>query len=132
MGLLGKSMSMQKLYEQVRNAAESEAQVLIYGESGTGKDLVANAIHKLSRRKDGPMVKMNCAALNENLLESEIFGHRKGSFAGAINDRQGRFEASDKETIFLDEIGDMPSLTARRLGISRVTLWKRLKEHGIQ
>lgn len=108
MGLLGKSVAMQRLYEHIRNAAASEAPVLILGESGSGKNLVASAIHKLSRRKDGPFIQMNCAALNEQLLESELFGHRKGSFTGAMSDRIGRFEAANSGVIFLDEIGDMP------------------------
>jgi PAS domain S-box-containing protein len=107
-GLLGKSASMLSLYEQVKNAARSEAPVLIYGETGTGKNLVANAIHALSRRKNGPFIQMNCASLNESLCESELFGHRRGSFTGAINDRMGRFEAAHNGTFFLDEIGDMP------------------------
>jgi two-component system response regulator HydG len=107
MGLLGKSVAMQRLYEHIRNAAASEAPVLILGESGSGKNLVASALHKLSRRKDGPFIQMNCAALNEQLLESELFGHRKGSFTGALNDRIGRFEAAHDGVIFLDEIGDM-------------------------
>lgn len=115
MGLLGKSAPMQRLYEQIRNAAESDASVLICGESGTGKNLVANAIHKLSRRKDGPYIAMNCASLNDHLLESELFGHKKGSFTGAINDRIGRFEAADSGTILLDEIGDMPLLMQAKL-----------------
>jgi PAS domain S-box-containing protein len=115
MGLLGKSVPMQRLYEQIRNAAESDASVLICGESGTGKNLVANAIHKLSRRKDGPYISMNCASLNDYLLESELFGHKKGSFTGAINDRIGRFEAADGGTILLDEIGDMPLLMQAKL-----------------
>lgn len=115
MGLLGTSASMQKLYEQIRNAATSEAPVLICGESGTGKNLIANAIHKLSRRKDGPFVSLNCAALNEYLLESELFGHKKGSFTGAISDRVGKFESADKGSIFLDEIGDMPALMQAKL-----------------
>jgi PAS domain S-box-containing protein len=110
MGLLGTSTRMQNLYEQIRNSALSEAPVLISGESGTGKNLVAKAIHALSRRKDGPFISMNCASLNEQLLESELFGHKKGSFTGAISDRIGRFEAAHNGTIFLDEIGDM-SLT---------------------
>jgi len=108
MGLLGKSIPMQKLYEHIRNAAQSEAPVLILGESGAGKNLVAHALHKLSRRKDGPFIQMNCASLNEQLLESELFGHKKGAFTGAVSDRVGRFEASNNGTIFLDEIGDMP------------------------
>jgi two-component system response regulator HydG len=115
MGLLGKSPAMQKLYEQIRNAASSEAPVLICGESGSGKNLVANAIHKLSRRKDGPFIAMNCASLNDHLLESELFGHRKGAFTGAVSDRVGRFEAAADGSIFLDEIGDMPLLMQAKL-----------------
>ncbi len=115
MGLLGKSEPMRSLYEQIRNAAGSEAPVLICGESGTGKNLVANAIHTLSRRKEGPFVSMNCASLNEHLLESELFGHKKGSFTGAISDRTGRFEAAHNGTIFLDEIGDMPLIMQAKL-----------------
>lgn len=108
MGLLGKSAPMQKLFEHIRNAALSEAPVLILGESGSGKNLVAHAVKKLSRRKEGPYIQMNCASLNEQLLESELFGHRKGSFTGAVSDRIGRFEAANDGVIFLDEIGDMP------------------------
>jgi transcriptional regulator with PAS, ATPase and Fis domain len=108
MGLLGKSVPMQRLYEHIRNAAVSEAPILIIGESGSGKNLVAHAIHKLSRRRDGPFIQMNCASLSEQLLESELFGHKKGSFTGAVSDRIGRFEAAHEGGIFLDEIGDMP------------------------
>ena len=115
MGLLGKSGPMQKLFEQIRNAASSEAPVLICGESGTGKNLVAQAIHALSRRKDGPFVAMNCGSLNDYLLESELFGHKKGSFTGAVNDRMGRFEAAHDGNIFLDEIGDMPKIMQVKL-----------------
>lgn len=115
MGLLGKSGPMQKLFEQIRNAAASEAPVLICGESGTGKNLVAQAIHALSRRKDGPFVAMNCGSLNDYLLESELFGHKKGSFTGAVNDRMGRFEAAHDGNIFLDEIGDMPKIMQVKL-----------------
>jgi two-component system response regulator HydG len=115
MGLLGKSAPMQKLFEQIRNAAVSEAPVLICGESGTGKNLVAQAIHSLSRRKDGPFVAMNCGSLNDYLLESELFGHKKGSFTGAVNDRMGRFEAAHDGSIFLDEIGDMPKIMQVKL-----------------
>lgn len=115
MGLLGKSVPMQTLYEQIRNAATSEAPVLIYGESGSGKNLVATAIHKLSRRKDWPFIAMNCGALNDHLLESELFGHKKGSFTGAMGDRIGRFEAANNGSIFLDEIGDMPKIMQVKL-----------------
>ncbi len=115
MGLLGKSAPMQKLFEQIRNASTSEAPVLICGESGTGKNLVAQAIHALSRRKEGPFVAMNCGSLNDYLLESELFGHKKGSFTGAVNDRMGRFEAAHDGSIFLDEIGDMPKMMQVKL-----------------
>lgn len=115
MGLLGKSEPMQKLFEQIRNAGASEAPVLICGESGTGKNLVAQAIHSLSRRKEGPFVALNCGSLNDYLLESELFGHRKGSFTGAVSDRMGRFEAAHNGSIFLDEIGDMPKVMQVKL-----------------
>ena len=130
MGLLGKSPAMTKLYEQIRNAAMSEAPVLVCGESGSGKNLVANAIHKLSRRKDGPFITMNCASLNDHLLESELFGHRKGSFTGAVNDRIGRFEAADDGSIFLDEIGDMPMLMqAKLLRVLEEKVVERVGDH---
>ena len=115
MGLLGKSEPMQHLFEQIRNAAGSEAPVLVSGESGTGKNLVAQAIHGLSRRKEGPFVALNCGSLNDYLLESELFGHKKGSFTGAMNDRMGRFEAAHNGSIFLDEIGDMPKVMQVKL-----------------
>jgi two-component system response regulator HydG len=115
MGILGRSAPMQRLFEQIQNAAISEAPVLISGESGVGKGLVADAIHKLSRRKDGPFIKMNCGSLNDYLLESELFGHVKGSFTGAIGNRVGRFEAANTGSIFLDEIGDMPLLMQVKL-----------------
>ncbi len=130
MGLLGKSAAMTKLYEQIRNAAMSEAPVLICGESGAGKNLVANAIHKLSRRKDGPFITMNCASLNDHLLESELFGHKKGSFTGAVSDRIGRFEAAKEGSIFLDEIGDMPLLMqAKLLRVLEEKVVERVGDH---
>jgi two-component system response regulator HydG len=130
MGLLGKSEPMQRLFEQIRNAAISEAPVLISGESGSGKDLVANAIHKLSRRKDGPFIAMNCASLNDHLLESELFGHKKGAFTGAINDRIGRFEAASGGSIFLDEIGDMPMvMQAKLLRVLEEKVIERVGDH---
>jgi PAS domain S-box-containing protein len=129
MGLLGKSVPMQKLYEQIRNAATSEAPVLICGESGSGKNLIAKAIHALSRRKDGPFISMNCASLNEHLLESELFGHKKGSFTGAISDRTGRFEAAHDGTFFLDEIGDMPlTMQAKLLRVLEEKVVERVGE----
>ncbi len=130
MGLLGKSSPMKKLFEQIRNAAVSEAPVLICGESGTGKNLVAQAIHSLSRRKDGPFVAMNCGALNDYLLESELFGHKKGSFTGAVNDRMGRFEAAHDGNIFLDEIGDMPKIMqVKLLRVIEEKLVERVGDH---
>lgn len=133
MGILGQSEPMQTLYEQIRNAAMSETPVLICGESGTGKDLVANAIHKMSRRKDGPLVKLNCAALSPYLLESELFGHQKGAFTGAHNDREGRFEAADGGTFFLDEIGDMPlEMQAKLLRVLEEKVVERVGEHRLR
>lgn len=131
MGLLGKSVTMQRLYEHIRNASQSEAPVLISGESGSGKNLVAHALHKLSRRKDGPFIQMNCAALNEQLLESELFGHKKGSFTGAVSDRVGRFEASNNGTIFLDEIGDMPmTMQVKLLRVLEEKVVERVGDHN--
>ena len=107
-GIVGDSGRMMELLSLVRRVAPSEATVLIRGESGTGKELIAKAIHYASPRAAAPLVKVNCAALPETLLESELFGHEKGAFTGAAARRKGRFEAADGGTLFLDEIGDLP------------------------
>ena len=103
-GLIGSSEAMEKIYQLIRKVARSNASVLLLGETGTGKELVANALHHLSLRNGGPFVKVNCGALSESLLESELFGHVRGSFTGAVDNRTGRFEAAHGGTIFLDEI----------------------------
>ena len=107
-GIIGESGQMLEVLSLGRRVAPSEATVLIRGESGTGKELIAKAIHFASPRASGPLVKVNCAALPETLLESELFGHEKGAFTGALTSRQGRFELANGGTIFLDEIGDLP------------------------
>lgn len=116
--IIGESEKMLSLYELIEKVAESDSTVLIQGESGTGKELVAKAIHDLSTRRNKNFVAVNCAAIPDDLLESELFGHVKGSFTGAIATRTGRFEMADKGTLFLDEIGDMkPNLQVKLLRV---------------
>ncbi len=113
--LIGRDVRMQELFQLITDVADSEATVLIQGESGTGKELVAQAVHNASNRAQGPLVKVNCSALSENLLESELFGHVKGAYTGAVSDRRGRFEEADGGTIFLDEIGDVSPVVQVKL-----------------
>ncbi len=107
-GIIGSSAAFKQVLRQVEQAAPTDATVLIMGETGTGKELVAKAVHRLSRRATRAYVKMNCAAIPATLLEAELFGHERGAFTGATNQRTGRFELADHGTLFLDEIGDMP------------------------
>lgn len=107
-GMIGDSAPMRALYALLEKVAPSEVSVLIHGETGTGKELVAKALHEFGPRKGKPFLAENCAAVPADLLESELFGHKKGSFTGAIADRAGHFVAADKGTVFLDEVGDMP------------------------
>jgi DNA-binding NtrC family response regulator len=114
-GMVGESRALAAVLEAVRRAAPTKARVLVTGESGVGKELVAKAIHDLSRRAPGPFVKLNCAAMNETLVESELFGHEKGAFTGADKRHLGRFERADGGTLFLDEIGELPLGTQAKL-----------------
>jgi two-component system nitrogen regulation response regulator NtrX len=113
--MVGESLLMRQLREQVAMAAPTNGRVLIFGENGTGKELVARTIHALSRRRNQPFVDVNCAAIPEELIESELFGHLKGAFTGAVADRKGKFEAAHNGTIFLDEIGDMSVKTQAKV-----------------
>ena len=123
--LVGKSHLMRELYSLIELAAASNATILITGETGTGKELAAEAIHTRSARSGGPLVKINCSALSESLLESELFGHARGSFTGAVHDKPGRFEAADGGTLFLDEIGELSPLI-------QVKLLRFLQEHEFE
>lgn len=126
--MIGKSSEMQKLYELVKKVAPSKASVLITGESGVGKELVADAIHNLSPRKDKSFIKVHCAALSETLLESELFGHEKGAFTGADSMKKGRFELAHGGTIFLDEIGEINLST--QIKLLRVLQEKKFERVG--
>jgi len=113
--LIGESEAMKKLDQQIRSAAPIASRVLITGENGSGKEIVARTLHRLSPRADQPFIDVNCAAIPEELIESELFGHRKGAFTGAIDDRKGKFELADGGTLFLDEIGDMSLKTQAKV-----------------
>ncbi|HTO58428.1 MAG TPA: sigma-54 dependent transcriptional regulator, partial [Pseudomonadales bacterium] len=113
--IIGRSPAMMRVFEAVQKVADTDITVLIRGDSGTGKELVANALHYHSPRRTKPMVKVNCAAFSRELVESELFGHEKGAFTGAIAQREGKFEAADGGTLFLDEVGDMPLETQAKL-----------------
>ncbi|MBN2091811.1 sigma-54-dependent Fis family transcriptional regulator [candidate division KSB1 bacterium] len=114
-GLIGVSPAIRKVFEQIRQVAPTRSTVLIQGESGTGKELIARAIHHNSERRDKPFLAINCSAISSSLLESELFGHEKGAFTGAISTHKGYFEVADTGTIFLDEIGDMPMMTQAKI-----------------
>ncbi|MBI5581509.1 MAG: sigma 54-interacting transcriptional regulator [Deltaproteobacteria bacterium] len=125
--MVGKSPQMQRIFENVRVVAKTDATVLIEGPTGTGKDVLAKVIHSASRRSEKPLVKVNCAAIPDTLLESEMFGYVKGAFTGAVQDRIGRFQAADGGTIFLDEIGDLPlALQAKLLRVIEEKVFFRL------
>jgi transcriptional regulator with GAF, ATPase, and Fis domain len=115
LGLIGNSLAMQRVFDKVRMYALSDAPVLITGETGAGKEGIAAALHRLSKRTDGPFITMNCSAITDTLFESELFGHEKGSFTGALKAHKGRFERADKGTLFLDELGDLPPLSQAKL-----------------
>jgi two-component system NtrC family response regulator len=126
-GIIGESGRMQEVLALVKRVAPSNATVLIRGESGTGKELIARAIHHNSRRASGPLVSLNCAALPEQLLESELFGHERGAFTGAVAQRKGRFESADGGSIFLDEIGDLsPTLQVKLLRVLQEREFERV------
>jgi Nif-specific regulatory protein len=127
--IVGTAPAMQDVYQLVRLAAPRSANVLLIGETGTGKEVIAKAVHKLSRRSDGPFIRVNCGALHENLLESELFGHVKGSFTGAVTDKVGRFEAAHGGSIFLDEINSTsPKLQVKLLRVLQEREFERVGE----
>ncbi|HSN99614.1 MAG TPA: sigma-54 dependent transcriptional regulator, partial [Candidatus Nanopelagicales bacterium] len=115
LGMIGSSRVMREVFDRIRKVAPSDATVLVLGESGTGKELVAAAVHRHSRRKDRPFVPVNCASIPEGLIESELFGHERGAFTGAVSAHAGLVEAADGGTLFLDEIGELPLAAQARL-----------------
>ena len=122
--IVGKCPAMRQVFQMIQDVARVDSTVLIEGETGTGKELVARAIHRLGHRRDKPFVAINCAGLSEELAASLLFGHRRGSFTGAVNDQQGLFEAAHGGTLFLDEIGDLPMRV-------QTTLLRVLEEHAV-
>jgi Nif-specific regulatory protein len=125
--MVGQSKQMHEVFTEVDQAARGNSTIMLRGESGTGKEVIARAIHFASRRKDGPFIKVNCAALSDSLIESELFGHEKGSFTGALRDHKGRFEQADGGTLFLDEIGDVsPSFQAKLLRVLQEREFERV------
>lgn len=130
-GIIGNSPAMQEVYRITRRVAGSNASVLILGETGVGKELIASAIHRLSRRSGGPFVRVNCGALSESLLESELFGHVRGAFTGAVSNRTGRFEAANGGTIFLDEINSTSlTLQVKLLRVLQEREFERVGDTG--
>src|SRR5512139_1809542 len=113
--IIGRSKKMQELFDLIESVAASEANILIQGENGTGKELIANAIHYNSKRSKGPFIKINCAAIPKDLIESELFGYKKGAFTGAATDKEGLFEMSEGGSLLLDEIGEMPPYLQTKL-----------------
>src|SRR5438067_6328884 len=127
--IVGSSPAMREVYRLTRMAAPSNASVLLIGETGTGKEVIARALHKRSQRSTGPYIRVNCGALHENLLESELFGHVKGAFTGAIENKTGRFEAAHGGTIFLDEINSTsPKLQVKLLRVLQEREFERVGE----
>jgi two-component system, NtrC family, response regulator len=125
--IIGDSAELQGVFEVIKKAAPTKATILVLGESGTGKELIAQAIHQESPRRDKPFIKVNCAALSESLLESELFGHEKGSFTGAVGRKEGRFELADGGTLFLDEIGELsPAIQVKLLRVLQQREFERV------
>lgn len=125
--IIGQSTKMKQIFSMLETVSPSDATILVRGETGTGKELIATAVHNLSRRKNGPFIKLNCAAISETLLESELFGHEKGAFTDAKEMRKGRFELADGGTLFLDEIGDItPALQVKLLRILQEQVFERV------